>query len=98
MIEEGRHKRPRLPREHRYCPHCTTVVEDETHFLTQCSVYSNDRNILYEATNTDTPNFTNLDDNAKYIFLMSQENLQLTQKIVPTIHKWMTERLNYKKK
>ena len=28
---------------------------------------------------------------------MSQENLQLTQKIVPTIHKWMTERLNYKK-
>ena len=31
MIEEGRHFRPKIPRENRWCKFCETVVEDEQH-------------------------------------------------------------------
>ena len=43
----------------------------------------------------EVPNFVNLDNKSKYISLMSQENKQLNLKLVPTIHKWFTERLEY---
>ena len=43
----------------------------------------------------EVPNFVNLDNKSKYIFLMAQENKQLNLKLVPTIHKRFTERLEY---
>ena len=33
MIEEGRTKRPKIPRDERICLLCTEEVEDEIHFL-----------------------------------------------------------------
>ena len=43
----------------------------------------------------EVPNFINLDNKSQYIFLMSQENKQLNLELVPTIHKWFTERLEH---
>ena len=90
MIEKGRHKRPLVPREERYCPFCTSTVESEIHFLTQCSAYK-DRTELFDFTEREVPNFVNLDNKSQFIFLMSQENKQLNLKLIPTIHKWLTE-------
>ena len=90
MIEKGRHKRPVLPREERFCPFCPSTVENEIHFLTQCSAYKN-RNELFNMIAKEVPNFVNLDNKSQYIFLMSQENKQLNLKLVPTIHKCFTE-------
>ena len=87
------HKRPVLPREERFCLFCPSIVENEIHFLTQCSAYKN-RNELFNMIAKEVPNFVNLDNKSKYIFLMSQEN-KLNLKLVPTIHKWFTERLEY---
>ena len=94
MIEKGRHKRPVLPREERFCPFCPSIVKNEIHFLTQCSAYKN-RNELFNMIAKEVPNFVNLDNKSQYIFLMSQENKQLNLKLVPTIHKWCTERLEH---
>ena len=96
MIETGRHKRPSVPREERFCPFCTSTVESEIHFLTQCSAYKN-RNELFIMIQREVPNSVNLDNKSQYIFLMSQENKQLNLKLIPTIHKWVTERLEHNK-
>ena len=90
MIEKGRHKRPVLPREERFWPFYASTVENEIHFLTQCSAYKN-RNEPFNMIQREVPNFVNLDNKSQYIFLMSQENKQLNLKLVPTIHKWFTE-------
>ena len=38
-IEEGRRKRPFVPREQRMCPLCSLEVENEIHFLIHCNKY-----------------------------------------------------------
>lgn len=49
-IETGRWSRPKLPRQHRICTKCSdTVVEDEVHFLFECSAYDRIRD-KYEST------------------------------------------------
>ena len=45
---------------------------------------------------TEVPNFANLDNKAQFIFLMSQENKLLNLKLISTIHKWLTARLEHK--
>ena len=41
-IEKGRHRKPKIPKEMRFCNVCNTgMVEDEEHFLCICPVYSN---------------------------------------------------------
>ena len=93
MIEKGRHKRPKIPREQRFCPFCPTEVEDESHFLMQCILYEN-RNELFMAAETEAPNFTN-NTQEQFIFLTSQKNRVLNYKIISTIHEWFTKRLEY---
>ena len=36
MIEEGRHKRPIIPRDQRFCPYCPGEIENEEYFFTKC--------------------------------------------------------------
>ena len=43
----------------------------------------------------EAPNFTNLNTQEQFIFLMSQENRVLNYKIISTIHEWFTKRLEY---
>ena len=94
MIKKGGHKCPKIPREQRFFPFCHTKVEDESHFLMQCVLYEN-RNELFMAAETEAPNFTNLNTQEQFIFLMSQENRVLNYKIISTIHEWFPKRLEY---
>ena len=61
MIGKGRHKRPSVPREERFCPFCPSTVENEIHFLTQCFAYKN-RNELFNMIQREVSNFINLDN------------------------------------
>ena len=96
MIEKGRYKRPSVPREERCCPFCSPTVENEVHHLIQCGAYKN-RNELFNMIQRGVPTFVNLDNKLTFIFLMSQENKQPNLKLIPTIHKWSTERLEHNK-
>ena len=39
MIEKGRHLRPKIEREKRFCFNCCSEIEDESHFLISCPIY-----------------------------------------------------------
>ena len=93
MIEKGRHRRPRLQREQRVCPFCPGQVEDESHFLTQCCGY-NHQDLLPNITNI-APNFVNLTPQAQLVYLMTQDNFQLTYKLALTIDKWLNDRKQF---
>ena len=78
MIEKGRRHRPQLARHERLCEECG-VLGDEIHFLTVCLKFNNQRRILYQIVNNAVPNFENIDSLAKFIFLLSQEDVVITK-------------------
>ena len=69
-IEKGRHNNPKTPRQDRLCTICKGhVVEDEGHFLLECTVYSHLRehhNMNFE-TVPDMLNMENQHQLAKYL-------------------------------
>ena len=91
MIEEGRHYRPQIPRENRFCKICRDVVEDEQHMLTNCKLYGQ-RNTWFSEIGRKIPNFINLDNHQKFIFLMTQEDNQLTNETARKISDWLNLR------
>ena len=84
MIEVGRHARPIVPREQRFCPHCPNIVESEIHFLTECPVYY--RAPLFTKVMVNVPQFAQLDEKSKFLYLMSQEDQLLTQELAKQAH------------
>jgi hypothetical protein len=60
---------------HYFWPH--NVIEDELHFLFECSKYDEDReSMLFEIT-TVCSNFRNLNSQNKLIWLFNSENIEL---------------------
>ena len=67
-VETGRFRN--LPLEQRLCVLCDkSEVEDEYHFLCQCAVYRDLRRKLYSATIDLYPEFEDMDDLEKFVFL-----------------------------
>ncbi len=60
-VERERYSRPPTPADQRLCLNCeTNEVEDEYHFITQCSKYADDREVMYRKIVALCPNFGNL--------------------------------------
>ena len=76
MIEHGRHVRPRTPREERTCHMCNNLVEDETHFFTDCTIYG-DKEEFWSKVYTKFPQVMNLTSKEKFTFLMTQEDEEI---------------------
>ena len=66
VIEKGRHKRPSVPREERFFQFCPSTVENEIHFLIQCSTHKNG-NELFNMTQREVPNYVNSDNKSQLI-------------------------------
>ena len=96
MIEEGRHKRPLTPREERFCPHCPGVVETEEHFIIECPAYEGRADLLDKIVQK-APQFNNLNNHDKFIFMMTQEDDNLTKDIALKNHIWLMKRLETRK-
>ena len=62
-----------LPAEMRLCPICNEGVEDEKHVILECSFYDDLREKLLDVACAMDPFFENLDDNVKFVQLMSDE-------------------------
>ncbi len=57
-IERDRYSRPPTTADQRLCLNCeTNQVEDEYHFLTQCSKYADDTEVMYRKIIALCPNF-----------------------------------------
>ena len=75
-IETGRFKNGRyLPCDERVCPICTLGVEDEFHVLMMCNFYEDIREELFEYANVNHPYFSDLNDQEKFIFLVSHVDI-----------------------
>ena len=75
-IETGRYKG--IPRQDRLCTRCSAnAVEDETHFLFECSGMNKERDILYSIINLHCKNFTLLPNDSKLIWIMNNENFDI---------------------
>ena len=70
-IERGRYTR--TPLENRTCAHCPDKVEDEIHFLTECTGYSEARANAFKEIKDICPGFSLLDNWSKFIYLMIAE-------------------------
>jgi len=81
MIEKGRHQR--LERQQRICPFCPNFNEDEIHFLLICPGYKTIRTKLFSEIGEKLPNFDDLQNNQKFLYLMANHNLaSITAKYV----------------
>ena len=89
MIEEGRRKKPRIPRELRTCNMCPNKIEDETHFLTNCPLYGS-RSKLFQEFEALYPSFHTLSDDQKFIYLMSQEDPDISSSLAKAIIEWQS--------
>ena len=96
MIEEGRRMKPKIPRENRLCKFCKTKmivdkIETEEHFLTECPLYGGRGSFFAEIT-TEWPNFQNLNCHEKFVFLMTQESITITENLCNIIREWLSLR------
>ena len=83
-IETGRHQRPIIPRENRFCFICANKIEDEQHFLLECKLYGSQNKFTRLIENSDDT-FTTLTNDEKFIHLMTQEDEQTTEHIAKEI-------------
>ena len=68
-IETGRFNQTKL--EERVCECCNVgQIEDELHFLIKCNLYTELRNRLFVKISRTKPEFLNMNDKDKFIYLM----------------------------
>ena len=75
-IEKGRYTRPRTPLHERLCYSCN-CVEDELHFVTACSLNRTERIVLYDKVARKFPEFDQLADVEKFVFLFTFKDAQM---------------------
>ena len=72
-IESGRYTKKQV--SDRLCKKCfQNEVEDEVHFICDCSFYNRERLELFDYINRKVPNFVSLSSHDKFIWLMTCEN------------------------
>ena len=78
-IETGRYKMKngkKIPPDERLCKTCN-AVEDEYHLIMNCKTHDKERSELLDKVNETFPDFPNIDDKEKFLFLMSCNDYEL---------------------
>ena len=84
MIEKGRHLD--INRNNRNCLFCKNIFEDEEHFLMACALYSKERKILENNCNKICMKYTELTNEEKFIYIMSNENDEIIKVLAKFVH------------
>ena len=92
MIEKGRHRKPPLLRSERTCPFCESDIEDECHIITACPKYDTERIPLYIAAINNSIHFESMTNVSKFIFLFSNEDINVMSHLGAFIFKCMKKR------
>ena len=98
MIEKGRKKSTKLLFDDRTCKLCFSenfqAAEDEVHFLFDCSwrKYEKHRQKLTNDIINLVPHFYKLDSRGKFVFLISNEDREISQRFSKFITKMNKER------
>ena len=89
MVEEGRWKS--IDRPDRKCYMCHEQVEDEVHFLTDCRLYGQ-HNTYWNTVYNNAPQTRQLTNTDRFIYIMTQDDQELTRLTLKNIHTWMNLR------
>ena len=87
MIEVARHNHPIPPREERVCYMCSTKMEDEIHFLTECKIYGS-KDLFWNQVYEKFPQTSHLTNKDKFIFIMTQEDPEIMKLLLKTTREW----------
>ena len=94
MIEKGRHVKPKIKRDERFCFICKNKVENEEHLLISCPMYTTNRILLENMCRLNCYNYDSLNQEQKFIFIMSNENVS----IIKSLGKFVLESLTFREK
>ena len=84
-IETGRYIK--LDRSERLCTKCSTgAIEDEQHFLMECSKFNAFRNSFFQIINDSNRNFMELDSFQKFFWILTNENSDILHKLGQYLH------------
>ncbi len=88
-VETGRHKQSWRPRELRLCSHCTDgLIEDELHFLTECSKYKHIRDAYFKQIALVSPEFQQTSNTEKLSYILGEKEkcIHLAAQYVHSCH------------
>ena len=92
MIEKGRHLK--IDKNERKCIFCENEIENEKHFLIICPIYSAGRKSLENICNEICTRYEHLNENQKFIYIMSNEN----DKIIKALGKFISNSFTIREK
>ena len=75
-IERGRYTKPKTPRSNRLCSRCK-VIEDERHFILDCTLYKEERHIFLGEVSNKNPMFPALTVEEKNGYLLASKDAQI---------------------
>ena len=75
----------------RKCYMCRDLVEDETHFLTDCRLYGT-RDNYWDTIYNRVPQISTHSNTDQFIYIMTQDDTELTKIILKMVYEWMTFR------
>ncbi len=88
-VETGRHKQSWRARELRLCSHCTEgLIEDEMHFLTECSKYKHIRDTYFTQIAQIVPKFQQASHIDKLCYILGEKEkcIHLAAQYVSSCH------------
>ena len=93
MIELGRYQTDHISRENRLCPLCkSNQIENETHFLLDCSKYSSQRRTFLNRINELIPNFERKSTSESIKLLMNCNDYHVNKLVMKFISSCMNVR------
>ena len=94
-IERGRYHRPSLKPEDRTCMFCPQKIEDEFHFLTECTAYSDERQNLVNSITRSFPNIVLFHKNKLFsiIFECNEQHSKLISSSVKKFNEIRNEKI-----
>ena len=93
MIELGRYQTDHISRENRLCPLCkSNQIENETHFLLDCSKYSSQRRTFLNRINELIPNFERKSTSESIKLLMNCNDYHVNKLVMKFISSCMNIR------
>ena len=90
-IEAGRYSK--IPRDQRFCPFCPNEIEDERHFVMDCSQYDDKRTELFTLLSARSKDFATLCSIDKFKYILGGNNPHCVQ-VGKYIHDCLYRRTN----
>ena len=93
-IERGRYTKPKTPRSNRLCSRCK-VIEDERHFILDCTLYKKERHIFLCKVSNKNPMFPALTTEEKFVYLLAYKDAQMLTRLGKFLYHIFDKRNKY---